>query len=328
MKFKLLSSYFAVGIIVLSFLFASKTNAVSPSSILVNMAPENPAPYENVDITLNSYVSNLDSVLITWSVDGKKTSSGIGKKAFSVRAPAAGAETTVIVDISLPEGSIATKILIRPSTMILLWQATDSFVPPFYKGKALPTPDSEVKVVAMPEIKTSSGFADFKNMTYSWQKDYTNDTDSSGYGKNSFLFVNDYLDDSNNVSVVASTTDQKYLARGSIDIGMTQPKIVFYKNDNNFGTIFEKALENQHKVQNTETIVAIPYFISPKELLHPKLIWNWSINDNPVTLTTFEKNIMPLKVQEGTSGISKIDLEIRNQDKIFESVSKEINIEF
>ena len=71
-------------------------------------------------------------------------------------------------------------------------------------------PDSEVKVVAMPEIRTSSGLVDAKNMTYAWKKDYTNNVDGSGYGKNSFLFINDYLEDSNNISVVVSTVDQKY----------------------------------------------------------------------------------------------------------------------
>jgi len=33
--------------------------------------------------------------------------------------------------------------------MVLLWQADDSYVPPFYEGKALPSPNSEIKVVAM-----------------------------------------------------------------------------------------------------------------------------------------------------------------------------------
>ncbi len=35
------------------------------SDILVNVVPENPSPYEDTSITLNSYANNLDSVLIT-----------------------------------------------------------------------------------------------------------------------------------------------------------------------------------------------------------------------------------------------------------------------
>jgi hypothetical protein len=151
--------------------------------------------------------------------------------------------------------------------MVLLWEATDSYVPPFYRGKALPTPDSQVKVVAMPEIREGSGYVSPQNMTYKWKKDYTNNVDGSGYGKNSFIFINDYLDNSNNISVEASTISQSNSSSANIDIGMTEPKILFYKNDNALGTIWSKTLTDTYKMEgNSEIVEAIPYFISPKEL--------------------------------------------------------------
>lgn len=302
--------------------------AASPASLLVNMVPPYPAPHENVSITLNSYASNLDTVLISWSVDGKIISSEIGKKSFSTTAGAAGALTSIVVTVYLPDGAIEKEISIRPSVMLLLWQANDSYVPPFYKGKALATPDSEVKIVAMPEARTSSGLIDSKNMAYSWKKDYNNVPDASGYGKNFFLYVNDYLEDSNAVSVVASTLDQEYSVEANITVGTAEPKILFYKNDSTLGTLWNMALSDTYKIQGPETLKAIPYFISPKEIRHPALIWGWFINDKRVTLTTFEKNSMPLGVSEGKHGISKLRVDIENRDKIFQAVSKEINIEF
>ena len=292
------------------------------SGILVDMVPANPSPYEEVSITLSSYSSNLDSVLITWSVNGRTASSGTGKKSFSVKAAAAGSEIIVVATVSLPAGTTETRIIIRPAVMSLLWQANDSYVPPFYKGKALPTPDSEVKVVAMP------GVSDPKNMTYSWKKDYTNDGEASGYGKQSFLYTNDYLENSNNVSVTASTIDQKFTSEASIDIGTWQPKILFYKNDSALGTLFEKALADSHRIEGKEILVAVPYFISPEEIRTPSLIFNWFINDSQVSVSDFRKNVMPLVAQSGVSGTSKLRLEIENTNRIFQSASKEINLEF
>lgn len=302
--------------------------AASSTSILVNMVPENPAPYEDVNIALNSYAYNLDSVLITWFANGKKVLSGIGRKSFIVKAPAAGLEITIVAVISLPDGEVETRMIIRPSVMVLLFQAIDSYVPPFYRGKALPSADSEVKVVAMPEVKTASGLVDSKNMTYAWKRDYTNDQEGSGYGKNFFIYTNDYLENSNNISVTASTVDQQYSGQASIDIETTQPKILFYKNDNMLGTIWERVLTNPHKIQGAEIVEAIPYFISPKEIQNPRLVWSWFINDNLVNTLGFRKNVMPLQVPEETSGTSKLKLEIENRDKIFQTASKEINIEF
>lgn len=306
----------------------SKIEADSLSSILVNMVPPSPAPNENVSVTLSSYADNLDSVLISWSVNGKNVVSGIGKKSFSVTAPALGSESTVLAKINLPSGQEETKIIIKPSTMVLLFEANDSYVPPFYKGKALPVVDSEIKIVAMPEIRTSSGLVNPKNMTYSWKKDYTNDVEASGYGKNSFTYTSDYLDDSSNIEVTASTLDQKYSVRGSINVGAIQPKILFYKNDGTLGPLWEEAFLQGHQIQDKDVVIAEPYFISPKEIRSPRLTWNWFINGQNVLIQGFKKNLMPLQVEEGVSGVSSLKLEIENRDKIFQTVGKEIELEF
>ena len=309
-------------------LLASTAHAQSSSSISVNMLPAYPAPHEDTKIVLSSYADNLDVALISWSVNGKIAVSEIGQKSFSVTAPAAGVTTNVVATVYLPEGAVEMQITIKPSVMVLLWQANDSYVPPFYRGKALPTPNSEVKIVAMPEARTSSGTIDSKNMTYLWKKDYTNNVDGSGYGKNFFLYTNDYLEDSNSISVTTSTVDQQYTNQASITVGEAQPKILFYKNDEILGTIWEKALADPHKIQGPEIVVAAPYFISPKEILTPTLVWSWSINGSRITLTNFDKSLMPLSAEEGKHGTSILKLDIENQDKIFQSTTKEINIEF
>jgi hypothetical protein len=328
MKFRFLFLFSITILIAIGTFLPLKTKASSPDTILVNIAPENPASGENVNITLNSYVDNLNTVSISWSVNGKNVLSGIGKKSFSLSAPASGAETTVVATVSLSDGAIQTKMIIRSSVMVLLWQADDSYTPPFYKGKALPSPQSEVKVVAMPEIKLGSSMVDPTNLTYTWQQDYTNNTDGSGYGKNSFIYTNDYLDSSNNISVTATTTDQKYSSVASIDISTYQPKIVFYKNDANMGTLWENALSDGYTVTSDETLQAAPYFISPKDIRIPTLTWNWSINDTLVSILGIEKNLLPLKLQTGVSGTAKIGLQINSSDKVFETASKEINVNF
>ena len=305
-----------------------KASAATESSILASVLPENPAPNENTTITLSSYANNLDSVLISWSVNGQKSFSGIGKKSFSVNAPAAGSEMSVIAAVSLPEGAIDIETIIRPAVTVLLWQANDSYVPPFYRGKAMPMPESEVKVVAMPEIKSGSQTVDPKNMVYAWRKDYSNDQEASGYGKDNFIFFNDYLDSSNNISVTASTVDQKYSSNANIEVGTTQPKVVFYRHDADLGTIWEQALANGHKILGDTIIEAAPYFMSPKNLQVPLLTWNWFINDSPVNISGFRENLMPVTVEAGVSGTSKIKLEIANSVKLFGKAGKEISVEF
>ena len=328
MQLRFLPLYLIAILLLVGIFLPSSALAVSSTSILVDVVPENPAPNENVNITLNSYASNLDSVLIIWKVDGKNVLSGVGKKSFSLQAPDAGEETSVVASISLPDGTIESRIIIRPSVMALLWQANDSYVPPFYRGKALPTAGSEIKIVAIPEIKNGAQTVNPKNIVYAWKRDYTNKQDNSGYGKSSFTYVDDYLEDSSTIGVTATTTDQKYSSSASINVQTGEPKILFYKKDATLGTLWEKALSDGHQIQGNEIIEAAPYFISPKEIRIPTLIFSWFINDYQIAVPSYKKNIMPLAVQSGTSGTSIIKLKIEDTYKIFVDASKELKVEF
>ena len=313
--------------LVWGFTFTQKANAASASSIAINMIPENPEPYENVNIDLSSYANNLDTVNITWSINSKVALAGIGKKSFSLNAPAADEETTVSVVVTLPDGDVNLRILVKPSKMVLLWEATDSYVPPFYRGKALPSPESSVKVVAIPEIRNGGSFVNPKNMSYSWKKDYNNDQDNSGFGKSSYTYTNDYLDDDSTIGVSAITLDQKYTSSGNITVRSYDPKIIFYTKDTKMGTLWENAVGDDHVIKNDEVLEADPYFLSPQSLNSPILDWSWYINDQPITLTSFIKNIIPLRAG-GASGNAKIRVEINNKYKIFQTANKEINVQF
>jgi len=122
--------------------------------------------------------------------------------------------------------------------------------------------------------------------------------------------------------------DQGSSSSATVSVGVTQPKIVFYKNDAALGTLWEKALPDPYRIQGPETVEAIPYFISPKQIQHPWLIWSWFINDSPIQVSDYQKNILPIAAESGVSGTSRLKLQVENQNKIFETASKEILIEF
>jgi len=298
------------------------------TSILINVVPASPAPGEDVGVYLSSYSENLDISTITWFVDGKNVLSGVGEKSLMLKAPNSGQETKIIVKVKSQAEESQVSTTIKPSYMVLLWEATDSYVPPFYKGKALPVQDSFVKVVALPEITLGGVKVDPKNISYTWQKDFNNMSTDSGYGKNSFVYRNDYLENSNNIGVTAYLTDQQYSSTGRINIGMYQPFIDFYRKDLKLGIDWNNALSDSHFIKGSDIIVASPYFISPKDIRRPDLVFNWYINNSIVDISEVEKNTIPLQVEEGVTGSSSVRLEINNLNKIFQTAKKEINISF
>ncbi len=303
--------------------------AVSESAISITATPENGAPGEEILVTVNSYVINLDAVNITWFINGKKISSGIGQKSTTFTIPLNSSDTTIRATLSLSDGPTDRTIIIRPSTMILLYEATDAYVPPFYRGKALPSIGSDIKIIALPEIKSKGAILNSKNMIYDWTRNYTNDAGSSGYGKNSLTYTNDFLEDSETIGVTVSTTDGQSSVKGSITVVPSDIQISLYKYDKLLGTLWERALINGYKINGEEVIVAEPYFITPKEIQTPRLVWNWFINDGLVNvLGKYRRNMLPLKVESGVSGTSKLRLEIENKDNFLETAQKEITVEF
>ncbi len=311
------------------FFLPLETHAVSESAIILTATPPNPAPNEVVTISANSFATNLDAVKITWLVNGKKTSEGIGQKSVSFTASNAGVDTIVKATFSLPGETIEKQITVRPLVMVLLYEAVDAYVPPFYRGKALPTIGSDIKIIALPEIKSKGVLVNQKSVIYDWKRNYTNEPGSSGYGKNSFVFTNDYLEDRDVIEVSATTTDGQNSLRGTISATPSEPQISMYRYDQTLGVRWEEALKNGHRITGDEVIIAEPYFMSPKEILTPRLVWNWFMNNTLInTVSTYNKNVLPLRVTNGVSGVSNIRLEIENKDNLVETAEKELRVQF
>lgn len=317
------------GMLLWAVLGVGLVQANSHTSISVNTSPENPAPGETVTISVSSFAHNLDTVFISWFVNGVASGGGTGRKSFSVTAPNPGVEMVVTARIGLPDGVVEARASIRPSTMVLLWEATDSYVPPFYRGKALPTLGSRIKVVAMPEIKSGNSFLNPKGLTYEWRKDYSAELPASGYGKNWYSYVQDYLENASVVGVTATNTTGNLSSTGNIQVAAYAPEIVFYKKDKDYGTLWEKALGSGHRVAGEEMIVAAPYFISPKDIRRPELVWYWGINGaRTIVEDLLRQNILPVAVEAGTTGTASISLRIENREKLFQDISNQFNVSF
>lgn len=303
--------------------FAFSVNAqIKNEDVSLSINPKQPSANETVNASLSSYVTDLNKALISWSLNGQTVVKNVGEKNFTFKTGANGFQTVIDVKIDTPAGfSINKQVTINPANIDLLWEAYDSYVPPFYKGKALISSESLVKAVALLNSNQSNG------ASYNWKVDSKNKIDSSGYGKNFYILKKSYLDKTNTITVTASNLSGDNLGSGKIDIGTGIPKIVFYKKDPDLGTKWGEALENGFLInQKGETIVVEPYFVSPKKLSSSDLNLTWILGTSAIATPEIknELNIKP----ESSNGSSKIQVSIENIKKMFLSISKEINVNF
>jgi hypothetical protein len=325
---KLIAIFF---LIIGSFMILSiSVNAeVQNSDIVLTIAPENPGANQNVTATLTSHATNLDKSNISWSLDGKEMDGGIGKKSFSFTTGNIGSPTVLTATINTIDGTNLSKTLtISGADVDLLWEAYDSYTPPFYRGKALVPSQGTFKVVAIPDIVTQYGKANINNLSYTWTKDDDVQPDSSGWGKSSFIFQNSYLDKGNDVAVKVSDISGDMNASQEISLSTTTPAIIFYKNDPSYGVEWENSLNDGSSIdKDGETIVAEPYFFSPKDISSPDLNFDWFLNDTQIQ-TPDPKNTLSIKPDAGQSGNAVIKVSINNVNTLFQSLEKTLDVSF
>jgi hypothetical protein len=303
--------------------FAFSVSAqIKGDEVSLSTNPQNPGPNTSVTTNLSSFSVDLDKTLISWSINGQVLLQGVGQKNFSFKTGDSGTQTVVGVKIDATDGSTANKQLILNSANVdLVWEAVDSYVPPFYKGKALVSQEGTVKVVALLNSSKSSG------ASYNWKLDGKGSQMFSGYGKSAYFFKKSYLDKTNKVSVSISNLLNESIGSASLEIGNSNPKILFYKKDPYLGTIWEKSLSDYFTIDPSgETIVVEPYFISPKNINSSDLKLSWELGGSNIT-TPSTKNELSIKPQTN-GGNSKIKVTAENIKSMFLNISKEINVKF
>jgi hypothetical protein len=327
--------YFVLSLLILSgFLFSNNLFAqnISGSQIEINadMIPKTPGANQDVQVTLTSYSTNINSALITWSINGKVVKEGRGEKVFSFTTGNLGNQTTLEITIRTIEGQSIYKVFrIKPSEVDLMWQA-DSYVPAFYKGKALFGHQSQITFIAMPHITNSSGQEiNPANLVYKWTKDGSAVESASGYGKNTFTFTGSVISRNLEVTVEVTNLDSSVRAFSRIKVSPIEPSVVLYERNPIYGIQFQNALKGTLDLNNKKEIavIGIPYYFGNLDPISPDLIYKWSVNGLPIGNNPSE-NLEVFRKKEGASGNARISLSVESQSKILQSANNYFNLNF
>lgn len=298
---------------------------IKDNDIDVILVPEVPGPNQNVKITIESYATDINKAKLTWKINGIESLSGFGKNKFSFTTGGIGSKTEIEVAIIVEEGTrVDKRITIHPSQVDLLWEAVDSYLPAFYKGKALASQESAVRVVALSVSR--DGTITPNDKVYNWKKNHTFDQSNSGYGKYSFLIRNSYLDQTDIVNVNASSSSGEG-SEGTLNIIYTKPEIKFYEKSPTYGLRLNKLLNEGFSLQNGEmTISAEPFYFSKSKgnIIEKSMNYKWTINGTNIT-SPEKPNEITVRGSE-KSGQAKIDISITNLLTLFQDAKQSINV--
>lgn len=304
----------------------------SPSVISIEVIPEVPGPFERATLVLTSYTADLDRSLIIWSINGKEAQRGIGKRNFSFVLGGVGSVSVVRADVQTSTlGTITNTLTFNPGYVDVLWEATDSYVPPFYKGKALPASQANMRLTAVPTMVSSNGnlFAP-ESLVYNWKQDfkYSEFYDQSGFNKRFVTFQKNMLLGGEFIQVEVSSLYGKDGARGEISIGQYSPKILLYRDNPLTGIDYAHTLSGTASLQNQETsIVAEPFYFSSIGR-EGGLSFVWRLNSKTLPGDEGNKSHVVFRQEGGTSGAANLSVETRSSSRILQFAQTALSLVF
>jgi hypothetical protein len=292
--------------------------------------PISPKAFQNVRVTLVSYIEDLNSASITWRVDGQTSASGKGLKNFSFKTGSVTQTVVLEIFVKLNDGRLSQKTYrIKPVDVDLVWQS-ESFTPPFYRGKKMFSHENNLTFVAIPHMTDGSGVEiNPKNLTYKWTRNDQVIDYASGYGKNILSYKGPLI--SRTQSIHVEVTDPNSSQRGFaiIDLPPVDPEMHLYKKDPLYGIEFQKALSENLDLKGSKevTVVGMPYYFGILKSYSSDIIYRWRINGASVG-EDIKTNSQTFRQVEGQSGVAKISLSAENIEKTLQSARADFNLKF
>ncbi len=313
---------FSTIIVIFSVFGISSSTQAASNDIILKSIPKSPGPNDNVSLQLISYSVDLDRAKISWYKNGELVLSGIGKTQHSFIMKSLGLQTKFNIYIQSGElQQIQISKTFISSTIDLLWEATQSYTPPFYKGKALPTSQEVIRIVAVPNITSVDGVkSNPNNLIYKWRKNgkYRDLNSQSGYNKKSVVFKQGLFNSKENISVEISSSNRDSYAENTVVIKRVQPEIHVYHNHPLEGIIYEKIIDKDFFMENKEVeIVAEPYYFSTYNKSTSDIIFNWRANNKQIAGSEPTSNMI-FGFEKDSVGSSNISLEITHIDNILQ----------
>ena len=296
-----------------------------PSEITV--IPKFPKANTDVYIEIKNYSIDLNNSNITWRVNGVVKSQGKGVTTFSTKTGKNGELITVTASIRDEGGiSLTETIRLRPAEIDLVWES-DGYTPPFYRGKAAYTEGASVKVLAMPEFFSGSTKLSEKQMVYKWKINGKVDENQSGYGKRIFVVPAQKVPRPPVVEVEVSDSASGMNGYAKLTINAESPVIHFYEENSLYGTRYSQALDPETSLTLREIRVrAVPYFFSTRAASSQTLLYEWSLNGNPIPNKTDSTIIF--RSEDESAGSSNIGVRIKHTNKIFQSETKSFTLKY
>lgn len=312
--------------LIFTLLIISPIFVFAEDDVTVTLNPKNPEPNSSVTVTLASYVFDVNTSLITWSNNGKVILKGVGEKRVTVQTRGTGSQIPIHATLVTANNVVTNlDIIITPSSVAIIYETPEGYVPPFYEGRSLPGEGAFVRFSAMPNISENGEMVPSPSLAYSW---YVNDTfmdEHSGVGRSSAIFNLDFFEPFTRVKVVVRSP-RGVFAEKYIDVYPHEVTPLLYSFDEILGINYSQAYTKRIQSVKDFTIALEPYFLSTNDELASNSSFIWTLDGLPSS--PLGGRILALKPKENSYGLKNLSISVSNSKRRLQKASLSTSIVF
>jgi hypothetical protein len=285
------------------------------SALTIAESPTHPGPGGPVQLTVQSPLIDLADSDIVWTVNGNPAGSG---ESITTTLGKLGSKTGVSVSVSGANGSDSAQITLIPTSIDLLFEA-DSYIPPFYQGRAAPSSGSSIRLLAIPHFVNADGSSvPPTDISFAWKVNGALLKSSSGIGESSAVIPAAILFGTDDVTVDAQSADGSFSGEASVSIRTQDPQLALYEDSPLFGVMYHRALGGTTAASESETsFAAVPYFADVSAPNDVQLAYQWRVNG--ISLVTDQKDPSEITIDAKSANSAQIDLSLSSPTDPFVS---------
>jgi len=258
----------------------------SESTAEIRLSPEYPTDNQTVTATLFAPGVDLSTARIAWLINGKVVPNE-NKPTFTFTTPSLGKTISIGALIEpINQEAIAAEISIHPTRVTLLWEG-DTYTPAWYKGRALYTVGSRVRLHALAEIVSPNGtYLDSDSLVYIWKRNGVRLSDLSGIGKKTAIIDGSQFLSDDIIEVVVQSNDGKYSGSSAIRITPQKPQLRVYVFDPLLGIMNYVSADTLTSINGTtdNTFLQIePFHADVTHPNDPNARYTWTLNNERAT---------------------------------------------
>lgn len=245
----------------------------SADPLSLTLFPEYPKPYQTITVTPSSTLIDLSAAMMKIAVNGKVVSTFSGTTGTAVAVGGPGEKTTISLTATVG-GKTYKKTLVVSTGDVALVTEPLSTAHPLYRGSLLVAPQGRVRVIALADLRSSSGVRlNPSTLVYTWRLGNQVLTTDSGIGKSVLTAVAPQRYRDALISVTVTSSNGAIVAKESTLLQPTDPLVRIYRTDPLLGTDFTHALTGTYSLTGSEeSFRAVPYFFGAP----PSLAWTVS----------------------------------------------------